>query len=103
MGDKVLIENTSVGIASTARGYNSSAYGYTLFTLTSVNPALGGNTGEVTYNLRDYLTTNEFPGVFNDVSSYGRMINQMNSPYLKSDFKKIFPFREDVSSQTVVV
>ena len=37
VGDKVLIENTSVGIASTARGYNSSAYGYTLFTLTSVN------------------------------------------------------------------
>ena len=97
VGDKVLIENTSVGIASTARGYNSSAYGYTLFTLTSVNPALGGNTGEVTYNLRDYLTTNEFPGVFNDVSSYGRMINQNEFPIFEIGLQKNnFLLGEDV-------
>ena len=36
VGDKVLIENISVGAASTNKGFNSKDYGYKLFTLTSV-------------------------------------------------------------------
>ena len=31
VGDKVLIENISVGIGSTGKGFNSSAYNYKLF------------------------------------------------------------------------
>ena len=37
IGDKILIENTSVGIGSTAKGFNSSEYEYKLFTISSVN------------------------------------------------------------------
>ena len=88
VGDKVLIENTSVGVGSTARGYNSSAYDYELFTIKSVNPALGGNTGQVTYNISDLLSTNEFPGIFDDVSSYGRIINQTQFPTFSSQLEK---------------
>ena len=56
MGDKVLIENVSVGVGTTGYGYNSSKYEYSLFTLTAVNVPLGGGVGFVTYSLDGYLT-----------------------------------------------
>jgi hypothetical protein len=37
VNDKVLIENVSVGVGSTGKGYNSKNYNYNLFTLTSVD------------------------------------------------------------------
>ena len=88
VGDEVLIENTSVGIGSTARGFNSSEYDYRLFTLTAVNPSLGGNTGSITYNLTDYLNTNEFPGVFDVLNSSGKVINKNNFPVFDIKLKK---------------
>jgi len=101
VGDKVLIENTSVGVGSTARGFNSSEYGYELFTLTAVNPALGGNTGSVTYNLTNYLKTNEFPGVFDPLTSKGRIINRNEFPVFSIELKKNNYFiEEEVSSQS---
>ena len=42
VGDKVLVENVSVGVGSTASGYNSSDYDYALFTLTKIHPNYGG-------------------------------------------------------------
>ena len=51
VGDKVLIENISVGVGTTGYGYNSSQYDYSLFTLTAVNVPLGGGVGFVTYSL----------------------------------------------------
>ena len=47
VGDNIMIENTSVGVGSTGKGYNSSAYNYKLFPVTEVNTALGGNTGSL--------------------------------------------------------
>jgi len=88
VGDEVLIENTSVGLGSTARGYNSSAYDYRLFTITSVNPALGGNTGSITYNLKDYLQEGEFPGVIDQRVSTGRLINSNDFPVFDIKIKK---------------
>jgi hypothetical protein len=88
VGDEVLIENTSVGVGSIARGYNSSAYDYKLFTLTAVNPALGGNTGSITYNLSDYLLPNEFPGVPDLTVSTGRVINKNQFPIFDIKLKK---------------
>ena len=41
VGDKVLVENLSVGIGSTSKGFNSDAYDYTLFPVTAVDPDLG--------------------------------------------------------------
>jgi hypothetical protein len=48
--------------------------------LTAVNPSLGGNTGSITYNLSDYLNTNEFPGVFDPLNSSGRVVNKNRFP-----------------------
>ena len=101
VGDEVLIENTSVGIGSTARGFNSSEYDYKLFTLTEVNPALGGNTGSITYNLSNYLTTNEFPGIFDASNSFGRVVNKNDFPVFDIKLKKNdFFVGETVYSQT---
>ena len=88
VGDEVLIENTSVGVGSTAKGYNSSAYDYKLFTVTSVNSALGGNTGSITYNLSDYLFAGEFPGIPDLSVSTGRVVNSNDFPIFDIKLKK---------------
>ena len=80
INDKVLIENISVGINSTGKGFNSKDYNYQLFTLTSVTENLGGLGGSVTYNLNDFLTDSEFPGTFNPNNSSGRIIAQKQFP-----------------------
>jgi hypothetical protein len=101
IGDKILIENTSVGIGSTARGFNSSEYGYNLFTITSINPALGGNTGSITYNISDYLLPNEFPGTFSALTSFGRVIPEKYFPTFDIKLKKNdFLIGEKVSSES---
>jgi hypothetical protein len=88
IGDKILIENTSVGVGSTARGYNSSSYDYQLFTVTAVDPSLGGNTGSITYNLSDYLFEGEFPGVPDINVSTGRVVNSNQFPVFSIKLKK---------------
>ena len=80
VGDKVLVENVSVGVGSTASGYNSSDYDYALFTLTSVTPNYG-SFGVVTYNMSDFLEKNiEFPGVFNAVKSNATLVPEKYFP-----------------------
>ncbi len=70
VGDKVIIENISVGAASTNRGYNSKDYGYKLFTLTNVTENIGG-IGSVTYNLSNDLINGEIPGIMDLINSSG--------------------------------
>jgi hypothetical protein len=68
--DRVLVENISVGIGSTAKGFNSENYDYKLFTLTSVTPNIGG-IGSITYNIANDLSNGEIPGVFDPINSSG--------------------------------
>ena len=79
VNDRVLIENVSVGIGSTLKGYNSNAYGYQLFTLTAVDKNLGG-IGSVTYNLSNYINSGENPGTFDALNSSGRIIPEKYFP-----------------------
>ncbi len=100
VGDKVLIENTSVGIATTSRGYNSSSYNYALFTLTSIDPNIGGANGTVTYSLENYLNIGENPGSFNPIYSSGKIIPQKFFPIFNITLKKNqFLIEETVSTQ----
>ena len=69
VGDKVFIENISVGI-TTFKGFNSKNYGYKLFTLTSVTPNIGG-IGTVSYNLSEDLGIGEDPGTADLIRSSG--------------------------------
>ena len=81
VGDKVLIENIGVGVGTTAKGYNSDAYNYTLFPVTEVNENLGGNTGSIVYDMTAVLDDGEYPGFYNSNQSIGgRVIPQKQFP-----------------------
>ena len=79
VGDKVLIENVSVGVGSTGKNYNSAGYNYKLFELTEVSQNLGG-IGSVTFNMSNLFNDDEFPGSFDEVNSSGRITAQKHFP-----------------------
>ena len=82
VGDKVLIENISVGVGTTARGYNSAEYNYKLFELTEVDPNIGG-LGIVTLVymiIISDLDPEVTPGQFDSANSVGRIIPEKYFP-----------------------
>ena len=88
VGDKVLIENVSVGVGSTGSGYNSVDFGYQLFTLTDVNIPLGGNIGIVTFSLSGIIDNNLYAGNYDSINSSGRIINQNSFPQFNIKLRK---------------
>lgn len=88
IGDKVLIENVSVGVGSTGTGYNSENYNYALFTLTNTTPNIGGIGATVAYSLTEYLKNGEIPGTFNNENSSARIIPQKHFPIFNIDLEK---------------
>ena len=86
VNDKVLIENISIGIGSTSRGYNSDNYDYKLFTITAVDENIGG-IGTVTYNLSEYFEGEETPGIYDPVNSSGRIIPEKYFPIFNVNLK----------------
>jgi hypothetical protein len=80
VGDKVLIENISVGLNSDGKGYNSENYNYELFTLTSIDKNIGGEYGSVVYNMSNFLSASEFPGNCDLENSSGRIIPEKFFP-----------------------
>ena len=90
VGDKVLIENLSVGVGTTGKGYNSDNYGYNRFTLTDVNIPLGGAIGFVTYSLDGFVDSvgGEIPGNVDYLNSAGRMIAEKDFPQFDIQLKK---------------
>jgi YHYH protein len=88
VGGKVLIEGINVGISTTGRGYNSSNYNYSLFTITSIDPNIGGIGATVTYNLSPYLEDGQIPGNFNKFNSSGRIILESDFPIFNPVLKK---------------
>ena len=83
VGDKVLVENVSVGLGSTGTNFNSSDYDYKLFELTEVTPNLAG-IGSVRFNMSDVIKDGTTPGQFNAVNSTGRITPQKHFPTFES-------------------
>ena len=79
VGDKILVENVSVGLGSTGSNYNSEGYDYKLFTVTATDANLGG-IGTVTYSLSDVLPAGQVPGVYDPLNSAGRVIPEKYFP-----------------------
>jgi hypothetical protein len=103
VNDKVLIENISVGVGSTGKGFNSENYNYQLFTLTSVNQNLGETGGSVTYNIGEFLTGPEFPGTFDLENSSGKIIAQKHFPIFDITLRNNNYFKgEVVTSESAV-
>mgnify|MGYP003643552046 CR=1 FL=1 len=99
VGDKVLIENVSVGVGSTGKGYNSDKYNYSLFTLTFMDPNIGGSGATVVYNMSNYLLDSEVPGNYDSVNSVGKIIPEKYFPIFNSILKiDIFYENEKVTS-----
>ena len=87
INDKVLVENVSVGVASTGKGFNSENYNYQLFTISAVNENLGGF-GSVTYSLSGIIDDSEYPGTFDPLNSSGRIIPQKYFPIFDISLRK---------------
>jgi len=103
VGDKVLIENVSVGVGTTGTGFNSLNYEYSLFPLTDVNIPLGGGVGVVTYSLIGYLREGEFPGNFDVLNSAGIIVPEKYFPQFDIKLKKNnFLHGEEVQSNEKV-
>lgn len=84
IGDEILIENISVGINSTGKGYNSSNYDYQYFNVTGVNTV--GAT--INFNLLNYLNSGEYPGTYDKVNSSGRVVPTKHMPVFDVSLKK---------------
>jgi len=101
IGDRILIENISVGIGSTAKGYNSENYGYQFFTIVNLDPNIGGIGGTVSYNISGLLGINEIPGNYDPINSAGRIIPEKDLPIFVPEFKtNNFLEGETVNSQS---
>ena len=101
INDKVLVENISVGVNSTAKGYNSSDYDYQLFTINYVDANLGGNNATVRYSLNEFLNSGEIPGTYDASNSSGRIIPQKYFPIFNSVLKKNnFLIKENIKSNS---
>ena len=80
VGENILVENISVGINTTGKGYNSKDYNYSLFPVTALNSALGGSGAYVEYSLSDYLSGSDYPGNFDSGNSAGRAVPEKQFP-----------------------
>ena len=88
VGDKVLVENVSVGVGSTGKGFNSVNYDYKLFTVTETDPNIGGANPTITYSLDGDLTDGRVPGTFDPANSSGRVIPQKYFPIFSVTLRK---------------
>ena len=86
VGDKVLIENSVV--STSGKGYNSKDYNYALFELTNIDSNIAGIAVTVAYNMGEYLSGNETPGVFDPVRSFARIIPQKDFPIFDVKLRK---------------
>ena len=70
VGDTVMIENVSIGIGSTGKGYNSADHDYKLFTVNAVDANLGGIGATITYSMSaEFPDDGTFPGTFDPNNS----------------------------------
>jgi hypothetical protein len=98
VGDKILIENTSVYSnygEIVYKGYNSKNYNYDLFTITSTDPNIGGVNPSIVFNLSNYLNGDELPGSFNPLKTTGKIIAEKDFPLFDIKLKKNTFFKDE--------
>ena len=89
VGERVLLENVSVGVGSTGYGFNSEDYGYKLFEVSEVTPNIGGIGATVAYSLSNILPSGQLPGVFDEANSTSaKLVPESNFPIFNVTLKK---------------
>jgi hypothetical protein len=99
VGDKILVENISVGLGSTGSNFNSEGYDYKLFTVSATDENLGG-IGTIAYSLSGILPAGQIPGTYDPLNSSGRVIPEKYFPVfdIKLKTKDYFPGETVTSS-----
>jgi len=98
VGDKVLVENVSVGVGSTGLGFNSENYDYARFEVTEVFQNLS-SVGVVTYSVDGYVSNGQTPGTFDSINSSAVLVRERDFPQFDSTLKpNIFQAGEQVSN-----
>ena len=103
VGDKILIENISIGIGSTGIGYNSADHNYKLFPVIAVDKNLGGVGATFSYSMEGLFdkSKGEFIGEFDKFNSSGRVISERHFPIFDITLKdNEFLDGEEVKSAT---
>ena len=91
VGDKVLIENLSIGVGQSGKNYNSAnyptgistgetEYGYAYFTLTAAEGQIGGTGAYIEYSLDGFIRDGQTPGTIDLTNSRGRAIPERDMP-----------------------
>ena len=102
VGDKVFVEEVSVGVGSTGRGFNSDRYDYKTFEVTQVHENLG-NVGVVTYSMGGNVPSGEIPGNFDSTLSSAVLVREWDFPQFSVDLTpNTFNANETLTSETSV-
>ena len=102
VGDRVLVENSSVGVGSTGRGYDSAFYDYRTFEVTQVHENLG-NVGVVTYSMNGNVPSGEIPGNFDSTLSSAILVRERDFPQFSAELQpNTFNANETLTSETSV-
>jgi len=88
VGEKLMVEGCNPGIGSSERGFNSYEYNYDLFTITAVDPNIGGAAGVVTFSIGDQLGTGLSVVEFSKITSTPRLLPQRDFPIFTVDIKQ---------------
>ena len=94
INDNVLVENVSVGVGSTSKGYNSSSYEYSRFKVLEVTPNYGG-IGTVKLSLEGLITENEWPGVYDSIDSAAMVVPSAWFPQFDATLQPNYFNKED--------
>jgi hypothetical protein len=95
VGEKIMIEGSNPGIGN-SRGFNSSEFNYDLYTITAIDPNVGGGAGSVSFNIADQLKDTETVIEYDLINSAARILPQRDFPTFDVKIKKNEFIKEEI-------
>ena len=87
VGEEVMVEGINVGLGTTGVGYNSAQHNYEFFSVTGIQPNLGGSGAYIDYDMSNVIGVGEEPGgVISPIN--GRIIPVSHFPIFDPILKK---------------
>ncbi len=85
VGEEIFVENISVGVGSTASGYNSADYDYKFFSPTTAEGQIGGSGAYIEYSLDGLIGAGKTPG--SPTVTIGKVIPVKHFPIFEPTLK----------------